>query len=317
LKNWGGNAGGEFHDGLLEIAVSDGVYVDTKGKKVIDNGLDRGWDFSEGLAVAMRKGEEKWGYIDKTGEFVISPRFATSPNGYVWSFQEGLAKIEVSGKVGYIDHTGEFAITPRFLDGESFHDGMARVLVEGPCVYVRTGPGCPDYRILPKGSKEPGQLPACKYAFIDKSGRTSTDQRFEDARDFAEDLAPVRVGGYWGYLDKKGKTVILPRFDSAEPFADGLALVSEHDQRGYIDHSGVYLIRPQFYSAESFAEGRAVVGDADSYWYIDHHGRRAITGTFARASSFFKGLAHVKLHTNDGTFAYIDVNGRRVFVYKP
>jgi hypothetical protein len=317
LKNWGGNGGGEFHDGLLEIAVSDGVYVDTTEKKLIDKGFYRGWDFSEGVALAMRKGEKKWGYIDRSGEFVISPRFATSPNGYVWSFQEGFAKIEVSRKVGYIDHSGEFAIAPRFLDGESFHDGMPRVLVEGPCVYVRTGTGYPDSGILPKGTKEPGQLPACKYAFIDKSGRIITDQRFEDARDFAEGLAPVRIGGYWGYIEKNGKAVILPRFDSAEPFADGLALVSEHDKRGYIDHSGVYAIRPQFSSADSFVEGRAVVSDGKSYWYIDHDGRRAIPETFSRASSFFKGLAHVKLQTNDETFAYIDVNGRRVFVYKP
>ena len=135
LEHLGGNYAGEFHDGRLEIAVSDGVYVDTTGKKVIDKGFYRGWDFSEGLAVAMRKGEEKWGYIDKTGEFVISPRFATSPNGYVWSFADGFAKIEVSGKVGYIDHSGEFAIVPRFLDGESFRDGMARIIVDGPCAY--------------------------------------------------------------------------------------------------------------------------------------------------------------------------------------
>ena len=199
----------------------------------------------------------------------------------------GVCQNRVAGKVGYIDHSGEFAITPRFLDGESFHNGMARVIGEGPCVYVRTGLGCPDFGILPKGTKEAGQLPVCKYAFIDKSGATITDQRFEDARDFAEDLAPVRIGGYWGYIDKNGKAVILPRFDSAEPFADGLALVSEHDQRGYIDHSGVYAIRPQFFSADSFAEGRAVVSDGESYWYIDHDGRRAIPETFSRASSFF------------------------------
>jgi hypothetical protein len=50
LKAWG-NYGSEFHDGLLEIAVSDGVYIDQTGKVVIDKGLYRGWDFSEGLAV--------------------------------------------------------------------------------------------------------------------------------------------------------------------------------------------------------------------------------------------------------------------------
>jgi hypothetical protein len=93
-----GNYGSEFHDGLLEIAVSDGRYIDRTGKVVIDRGFYRGWDFSEGLAVAMRKGENLWGYIDTSGEFVITPRFETTPNGYVHPFSDGLAMIEVKGK---------------------------------------------------------------------------------------------------------------------------------------------------------------------------------------------------------------------------
>jgi hypothetical protein len=51
-----GNYGSEFHDGLLEIGFSDGRYLDRTGKVVVDKGYYRGWDFSEGLAVAMRKG---------------------------------------------------------------------------------------------------------------------------------------------------------------------------------------------------------------------------------------------------------------------
>ena len=70
-------------------------------------------------------------------------------------------------------------------------------------------------------------------------------------------------------------------------------------------------------------EGRAVVGDQESGdWYIDHSGRQAIAGKFAVASPFFKGLAHVKLRSREhksiyeGTFAYIDRNGKRVFTYR-
>ena len=105
-----GNYGSEFHDGLLEVAVSNGKYVDRTGKVVVDPGLYRGWDFSEGLAVAMKKDEKLWGYIDTHGNFTISPRFETFPNGDVSSFSDGLAMIEAHGKFGYIDHTGQFVI---------------------------------------------------------------------------------------------------------------------------------------------------------------------------------------------------------------
>jgi WG containing repeat len=110
--------------------------------------------------------------------------------------------------------------------------------------------------------------------------------------------------------------IIPPRFDTAEPFSDGLAVVSADDQFGYIDPTGTYVIPPQYSYAESFSEGRAVVGDDDEYWYIGHDGRQAIPGTFDLASAFFKGLAHVAIAESD-SFAYIDRNGKRVFIYKP
>jgi WG containing repeat len=64
IRFWGGNSAGEFHNCLLEISIDGGVYVNASGKKVIDKGLYRGWDFSEGLAVAMEKDGGKWGYIN-------------------------------------------------------------------------------------------------------------------------------------------------------------------------------------------------------------------------------------------------------------
>ena len=322
-----GNGEGEFHDGLLEIGVSDGIYVDASGKKVIDKGFYRGWDFSEELAVAMEKDGGKWGYIDRKGQFAISPRFSSSLTDYVWPFEGGFAKIEVAGKFGYIDHTGEFAIQPRFLDGDSFHDGMARVIVEGPCVYSRIleESHCPDFGILPKGTKTQESFP-CKYTFIDSFGNVISGQRYNYALPFSEGLAPVRMGKLWGYIDRKGVMIVAPRFDSASSFAEGLGLVSENGLFGYIDPTGAYAIKPAFKTAESFAEGRAVVGDLESgYRYIDHSGHQAIPVKFALASPFFKGLAHIKVLPNatgkgnirKGTFAYIDSAGRTVFSYTP
>ncbi len=327
LGKFAGNSGGEFHSGLLENGGSNGVYVDSNGKKVLDRGLYRGWDFSEGLAVAMEKGDDRWGYINTRGEFAIPPRFETYPKGYVWPFVEGFAKIDVRGRIGYIVHAGDFAIAPRFLDGDAFHDGMARVIVEGPCAYNRIPEesSCPDFGVVPKDAPSSPALPTCKYTFADTSGKIISEQRFGYARHFAEGLAPVQIGELWGYIDKRGDTAVAPRFESAAPFADGLARVSRDGLTGYITHSGRYAITPRFKYAEDFADGRAVVGDGDSsYWYIDHSGRKAIPETFELASPFFKGLAHVKLKSPDleeeplwqGTFAYITPDGKRVFTYR-
>ena len=327
LHNWGGNNDGEFHDGLLEIGVDDGIYVNSRGKRVIKKKLYRGWDFSEGLAVAMAKEGGKWGYINLKGEFAIKPEFSSSPTDYVWPFEDGFAMIEVKGKFGYIDHLGKFVIPMRFLDGDSFHEGMARVIAEGPCTYSRIEDESPygDFGVLPRGTEYQKSLPSCKYTFVDKFGRIISEQRYSYARPFSEGFAPVRVGELWGYIDKKGTMVISPRFDNATPFSSGLALVSENHLFGYIDHSGSYAIKPQFKYAESFADGLAVVGGPESdYLYITQSGRQAFPGLFIYASSFFKGLAHVKLQGSPAleesagdVFAYIDATGRIVFTYKP
>jgi len=324
------NGGAEFRDGLLEIGVSDGIYVNTKGQKVIDKGFYQGWDFSEGLAAAMPEYGGKWGYIDTKGEFAISPRFASSARSmtdYVWSFENGFAKIEVAGRFGYIDHTGNFVIPPRFLDADAFHDGMARVVVDGPCVYFRPLEIHPpeDFHLVPWDAVPERSMPPCKYTFTDQSGTLISGARYDYALAFAEGLAPVKVGKLWGFIDRKGAMIIAPKFESAESFSDGLALVSEKEPFGYIDRTGAYVIRPSLKHAESFADGRAVVGDIQSgYWYIDHAGKLVIPGKFALASPFFKGVAHVRFmsktssteYIHTGKFAYIDTSGRRIFTYK-
>jgi hypothetical protein len=184
------SGGGEFHDGLLENAVSSGVYLDRTGKKAINKQFYRGWDFSEGLAVAMETEGGKWGYINTKGDFAISPRFASSQRDYVWPFEGGFAKVEVAGKYGYIDHTGTFVVEPRFLDGDSFHDGFARVVVEGPCLRLQVeGEGaCGEAKLVPPRATEPTST-VCKFTFVDKAGKLVSEQRFDSALPFSEGLA--------------------------------------------------------------------------------------------------------------------------------
>lgn len=316
-----GNYGSEFHDGLLEISVSGGKYVNSSGRLVLDPGLYRGWDFSEGLAVAMRKGEDLFGYIDSTGKFAISPRFSAS-NGYVYSFSDGFAMIEVKRLFGFIDHTGAFAIPPRFLDATSFADGRARVVIEGPCMYFPEG-GCGDFNPVFPGVPVKNindiakTYPACKFGYIDKSGRIITNQRFDYGRDFSEGFAPVKLGSRWGFIDGSGSLVISPTFEDAQPFSSGLTRILANGKYGYADKSGQIVIAPQFKEADNFSEGLAVVGHGNGvYWFIDTRGQRRFHSEFALASPFFKGLAHVKLRSKHAeTFAYINARGRVVFEY--
>jgi hypothetical protein len=51
---------------------------------------------------------------------------------------------------------------------------------------------------------------------------------------FQKGLAPVKIGGKWGFINKKGKIVINPQFDFALPFFGGLAPIEIDGRWGFI-----------------------------------------------------------------------------------
>jgi hypothetical protein len=314
------NAFGEFHEGLLAVKDDHGYrYMDRSGKVSFHSDAWLAFDFSEGFAPASQYAGfpndkfPKWGFIDHAGGFAIAPQYQ-----WVEPFSEGLARVSVSSEVGttgYIDSRGQFVIPPRLTYGASFHEDRAAVIISGPC-RITNGGSCQRAAFQPT---EPRATYDCRYAFIDKRGEPVSDLRFDDAENFAEGLAPVRIGNQWGFVNRSGQISIPPRFQLAEPFSEGMAVVEEDGKMGFIDHAGNYVIRPQFESAESFSDGRAVVSKSDGpgIWnsrFIDKTGNSAFPGVFSAAAPFTYGLASVALDRK-GTFAWINKSGRPVFTY--
>ena len=80
-------------------------------------------------------GGNKWGYVDKTGKFVVNPLFDDVSN-----FVKGLAVMKVGDKYGYVDKTGKFVINPQFDYARNFWGGLAYVMVGGKYGYIdKTG----------------------------------------------------------------------------------------------------------------------------------------------------------------------------------
>src|SRR5215831_16858747 len=177
-----------------------------------------------GLAAA----EEKYGYIDTTGQLTIPPQFRSAQ-----SFSDGLAAVqtETDGNWGYIDKTGKVVIPPGFVTAEYFSEGLARVQThEGKNVYV------------------------------DKTGKVTTPPWNQTMPNmtigrFKDGLARIRVGGKVGFIDSTGKVVIEPLFDHASQFSEGLAPVKISKKWGFIDRSGEIVIPPQFACPVYFSEG--------------------------------------------------------------
>ena len=289
----------DFHEGLAIVLTHMGWgCIDKKGKLVFRHDpcefrpkLVHGY-FSEGLLCVrsieymgdqFTKFQNLYGYIDKTGQIIIKPKFYNAEQ-----FSEGLAEVLYDGgKGGYIDKTGEIVIMPRFDEADSFSEGMAS---------VKIGP---------------------KYGYIDKTGEIVIKPQFDGAESFSEGMARVMIGPKYGYIDKTGEIVIKPQFDGAESFSEGMARVKIGLKYGYIDKTGTLVIELHYDSARSFSEGLAAVNLNGKEYYIDIIGRIAIEPQFNeggkyRVYDFSEGLAPI-FKENGIRWGYINKSGKIVW----
>lgn len=122
-----------FSEGLAAVQREDGkfAFIDPEGHEIF-GGFHDALAFHEGLAPAARPdagGVARWGYIDRTGAWVIEPRFEEAR-----LFATGLAAVRVDGLFGYVAKNGRMAISPRYVAAGPFERGIARVGAKGPAL---------------------------------------------------------------------------------------------------------------------------------------------------------------------------------------
>ena len=62
--------------------------------------------------------------------------------------------------------------------------------------------------------------------------------QFENADEFSEGLAAVKVKNKWGYINSAGQVVVEPNLDRVYTFQNSLALIRIGNQLQYIDKKG-------------------------------------------------------------------------------
>ena len=75
--------------------------------------------------------EQKWGYINSTGQLVIPLRFDEA-----CPFSEGLAKVSIGDKSGYINQSGKLVVPLQYDEALSFLQGYAPVRLDQKWGYI-------------------------------------------------------------------------------------------------------------------------------------------------------------------------------------
>jgi len=257
--------------------------------------------FAEGLKPFMNA-DELYGYIGQDGTVALEPQY-----GWAGNFSDGLATVVTGDKRMYIDKTGTPVLVLQIecKEWKDFSEGRAR---------VGFGPG----------------YTGEKWGYIDRTGQLVIPAHFDEAGDFSEGLARVKVKGdpdKWGYIDKQGNYVIPPQFYSAGDFREGLApvwmLLHPGIKQGYIDPLGKWIISDsKFINVREFSEGLAPVlvnigteKRGNFKWgYIDKEGKWVIPAQFNDVFPFSDGMAQVEVVKgfNKRKYGFIDRTGKTV-----
>lgn len=199
-----GKKGNEFY--LIDKTGAKTYFHNTNEIQLEFSGNQK---FSDGLIVACDVKTQKCGFMDKSGKFVIEPKFENAS-----SFSEGLARVLIvenqREKLGFINRKGEYVIPPKFdidcnfLNSTDFSEELASLL-DGPLTV----------------DSEP------YFMYIDKTGEVVLRTEFFRTEPFHEGLAAVYdadINSY-GFINKSGEIAIPVQFSSVSNFSEGLAIV--------------------------------------------------------------------------------------------
>lgn len=111
-----------------------------------------------------------------------------------------------------------------------------------------------------------------RWGFVDTRGNTLIHPQFDEARNFAEGLAAVRIGAKWGFIDTNGEVRVSPLYEACGDFSEGLAAVRWYGRWGYVDREGAFVVMPRFQEAGPFRQGFADVRLGARRARLNRHG---------------------------------------------
>jgi hypothetical protein len=204
--------------------------------------------FSDGLApimvpflgrsarhlVPLRTWGPRWAYIDASGHFAFSRRFAAAN-----LFDRGVATAALFPNVpaGSKPQRYQWVLVRK--------DGTIKTLDRSIVSMENfSGPFAVFYKLDPRATRRPR-----RYGYLDHAGKIAVPAVFLLARPFCDDgNAAVKTDTGWGLIDIRGKFVIAPKYADIHCFSEGLAAarIGKFGKWGFIDASQRFVIPPSF-----------------------------------------------------------------------
>lgn len=195
---------GHYYNGVVSARKGEQFGLITDGKFNVVEGATKILHFEgEGELAAARK-KNRFGFINKKGEWIIEPTFKK-----VKAFYFGLAPALGKGGWGFINPKGEWVVQPQFDEVQTFgKEGIAAFEEDRLWGFINkdgnkiTRPIYDRPFIVPTGG-----IPSTAFFAFNKSA-------------YINGFTRVKFRGKWGYLDPKTRLLANKWFKYAENFVE-------------------------------------------------------------------------------------------------
>ena len=236
---------------------------------------------------------------------------------YVSDFNDGCARVKLTGKWNFINTRGELLCNEWFDFCYDFSEGFAVVKLNDKCNLINTRGEllwnewfdfCYDFSEGFAVVKLTG-----KWNFINTRGELLCNEWFELCSAFREGFAIVKLTGKWNFINTRGELLWKGDewFDTCSDFNNGFAVVKLNGKCNFINTRGELLWKGDqwFDRCGFFHNGFAAVKLNDKYNFINTRGELLWKGDewFDDCYNFYDGCAAVKLN---GRFFMIDTKGQ-------
>jgi hypothetical protein len=283
--------------------------LDENGKEIIACVHDSIVQVLNDLVVVKFKG--KFGVIDTNEHWILSPNHdrlqLISNDRYLQTNGTNTFLKSLTGALIYFSEN-----KLQFNDGhlwEFLPDGVIWKINLDGLIVNRELQAVDTHEIFHEAEGLQGVKRDDRYGFVDSRGRLRIANRYENIKDFDENLAAIKIRGKWGFINHNDNIAIQPVYEDVTSFHNGYALAKQKGLYGLINNTGKVILPMRYDTILMLTESRFKIRQ-NSFWGIaDGHGNTVINSKFDEITDLRNGLF---ITQRDGKFGVLNAQGMSV-----
>lgn len=260
IKELATNFKGPYSEGIALSISPFGlsvVYLDKKGNTFCTIEGSNGGACTNGRIIVVDN-FSNYSLYDKTGM-----RIGTDSWKGMRDFTEGVCAVSKNDKWGFIDTLGKFVIDAKYDEASSFYNGVAIVKSGTSYMLInKKGEQVGVDQYTGAGEPGPGGFPVMKngkVGLVNGKGETVITFKYDNITPIKENRSWAVKNKKWGLIDNTGKELTPFIYETANEFKDGYAIAGFGGKVGLMDKNGKFVI-PMEYSGLGSVYKNTIVG---------------------------------------------------------